>query len=93
MWRRVPCRSNCYHADVRRIEAFWLRILGVLLILLGLALLVSPRVAYSERERIARTRYTVKREKAILVPGPVAVLIAGSGALVLVLVRTSRNRR
>ena len=71
-------------------EALWLRILGVLLILLGVALALSPRVTYTKHERIAHTQYTVKREKVILVPHFVAVLLAGSGVLVLVLTRGSR---
>lgn len=71
-------------------ELLWLRILGVLLILLGVALALSPRVTYTKHERIAHTQYTVKREKVILVPRSIAVLLAGSGVLVLVLGSRSR---
>jgi hypothetical protein len=37
---------------VQRAEAVWLRILGVLLILLGLALLASPEITYTTREQL-----------------------------------------
>ncbi len=70
-----------------RSEAVWTRILGVLLILLGLVLLASPRVAYPVNEKIQNTPYSVKREKTIVIPRPLAVLIAASGVLALVLAR------
>jgi hypothetical protein len=73
--------------DVGRLEVLWLRILGVLLILLGLTLVLAPRVAYTTHERIGHTAYRVRRDKAILVPRPVAVLIAAGGLLILALAR------
>ena len=76
---------------MKRGEVLWLRIVGVLLILLGLTLFLAPRIAYTRRERIAHTQYTAKRDKMILVPRPVAVLIAGLGAWALVVSRRPRN--
>lgn len=76
---------------MKRGEVLWLRIVGVLLMLLGLTLLLAPRIAYTKRERIAHTQYTARRDKTILVPRPVAVLIAGLGALVLVVSRRPRE--
>ena len=70
-----------------QLEVWCFRTLGVLLILLGLALFASPRIAWSTHERIPNTQYRVRREKAFLLPRPAAVLIAGAGLLVLILVR------
>ena len=39
-----------------RAETLWLRIIGVLLILLGLTLFVSPSINYRTREKIIHTR-------------------------------------
>ena len=78
--------------DVRRLELWLVRILGLLLILLGLTLFLSPRIAYTTHERIAKTPYRVLRDKAILVPRPVAALIAAGGILTLWLTRPVRPR-
>ena len=67
-----------------RAEVVWIKILGVLLIVLGLVLFISPRVTYTRGEQIPNTRFTVKREKAIVVPRPAAVLIVGFGVAALV---------
>jgi hypothetical protein len=75
--------------DVTRAEAVWIRIIGVLLILLGVTLFASPRVAYTRRERIPHSAYTIKREKTILVPRPAAVLIVGTGVMALIAARKS----
>ena len=69
-----------------RAEALWLRIIGVLLILLGLILFVSPQVRYSNKEKIAHTgslEITAKRQKVVVVPRPVSFLILGAGALLI----------
>jgi hypothetical protein len=84
----------CYHADVQRAEALWLKIIGVLLILLGLVLFASPRIMYSTREKVIDTEsihITAKREKSMFIPRAVALLTiaAGVGALIL----ASRNRQ
>ena len=75
--------SSClsYDRSVQHAEAVWLRIIGVLLILLGLALFASPRIPYTTKEAIPHTPLTVKREKIIDIPRPVAVLIIGAGVL------------
>lgn len=75
---------------MQRIEIWGLRIIGILLILLGVTVFLSPRVAYTERESIAHTKYRVKREKVLLVPRSVALLIGGAG-VVLTLV-SARKR-
>jgi len=62
----------------------WVKILGVLLVLLGLTLLVSPRITYTSHEKVPHSRFTVKREKTIVVPPPAAVLIIGAGVAALV---------
>jgi hypothetical protein len=72
---------------VHRVEALWAKIIGVLLILLGLTLFASPYIAYSQREQIAHTPLTVKREKTFVIPQPVAVTIIAVGVAVLVLAR------
>ena len=58
-----------------------MRILGVLLILLGLVLLASPLISYVRSEKIRNSRYSVKSERVIVVPRPVAVLIVVAGAV------------
>jgi uncharacterized membrane protein YidH (DUF202 family) len=70
--------------DVRRVEAIWTKIIGVLLILIGLALLASPEVAYTTHERIPHTRYSVKRERTVIVPRAAAVLVIGAGVATLI---------
>jgi hypothetical protein len=69
--------------NVHRVEAVWLRIVGVLLIALGAVLFASPYISYSTREHIKNTPLPVKREKTLAVPRPVAVLIIAAGVTVL----------
>ena len=73
---------------MRQFELWGVRIVGILLILLGVTLFLLPRVAYSERELIPHTKYRVKRQKILLVPRPVALLITGAGLLTLLGTRT-----
>jgi hypothetical protein len=68
---------------VHRVEALWTKILGVLLIVLGITLFVSPYISYSTKERIAHTALRVKREKTVLVSRPVAVTIIAAGVVAL----------
>lgn len=68
-------------------EALWLRIVGVLLILLGIVLLVSPVVSYTRRETVMHTPsadVTAKRRKGFVVPRPVAVIVIGAGVGALI---------
>ena len=78
---------------VRRAEALAVRILGVLLILLGLTLFSSPRITYTTHERIPHSDYRVSRENAVLVPRPAASLIAGAGILALLFARAGHPSR
>jgi uncharacterized membrane protein YidH (DUF202 family) len=80
----------CYDSDVASVERVWMRILGVLLILLGLVLLASPLISYMRSEKIGNSRYSVKSERLIVVPRPVAVLIVVAGAVALMLSRKDR---
>ena len=73
--------------DMARMEAVWIRILGVLLVLLGLTLFTAPRIAYTRSENIPHTHLVVEREKSIVVPRVATVLIMGAGAMVLIIVR------
>ena len=73
---------------MQRAEALWLKIIGGLLILLGLVLLASPRIMYSTREKVIDTESihaTAKRQKTVVIPRAVALLTiaAGVGALIL----------
>ena len=54
-----PRRRDFHH---RLLEAIWLRILSVMLILLGVTLFASPHIRYSTREEIRNTPLSVKRE-------------------------------
>ena len=56
---------------------------GVLLIALGAVLFVWPYVSFSTREHLSNTPLSVKREKTLAVPGPVAALIIATGVTVL----------
>ena len=79
--------------DVQRAEVLWMKIIGVLLILLGLTLFASPRITYHVREKVIHTGsidVTANRQKTVVVPRVVASLIVGVGAIVLVL--ASRKR-
>jgi uncharacterized membrane protein YdcZ (DUF606 family) len=68
---------------MHHVEALWLKIFGVLLILFGLVLFASPEITYTTREEIAHTGLKVKREKTIVIPRPAAVLIIGAGVIAL----------
>jgi hypothetical protein len=69
---------------MRKAEGVWWRILGVVVILFGLTLLISPRISYNSNEQIPHTQYTVKRPKLLVIPRPIAVLVIAIGCLVLV---------
>jgi uncharacterized membrane protein HdeD (DUF308 family) len=69
------------------VQTVWTRILGVLLLLLGLTLFGSPEIDYTRREKIPNSPLTVKGEKIIVVPRPVALLIIGAGVMTLILAR------
>jgi hypothetical protein len=65
-----------------------MKILGVLLILLGLTLLASPLIMYRTREKVVHTGsldITAKREKVLIVPPAVCLLTIGAGITMLVL--------
>ena len=73
--------------EVRRAETLWLRINGVLLILLGLTLVASPRISYTRKEKVVHTpsmEVTAKRQKTIVIPRAVGALIIGAGVTVLI---------
>ena len=78
-----PRNQKSYHPNVHKVEAAWLRIVGVLLIVLGAVLLASPYFSYSTSEHLRNTPLSVKREKAFAVPRPVAVLIIAAGVTVV----------
>ena len=64
--------------------ARWLQILGLVVILLGATLLWSPRFTYTTSDRIAHTRFRVRRERVIRVPRVLAALIILTGTGVLI---------
>jgi uncharacterized membrane protein YfcA len=74
--------------EVSRTETLWLKIIGVLLILLGLVLIASPRIMYSMREKVIDTEsihVTAKRQKGIFIPRAASLLTIGAGAVMLIL--------
>src|SRR5436853_6424289 len=75
----VEIHKTRYDSEVASVERVWMRILGVLLILLGLVLFASPLIPYMRREKIGNSRYSVKSEKLIVVPRPVAHRGSGDG--------------
>jgi uncharacterized membrane protein HdeD (DUF308 family) len=73
--------------EMSRAETLWLRIIGVLLILLGLTLFVSPSIKYRTREKIIHTDsidVTAKREKTITIPRVSGVLVITAGVMALI---------
>jgi len=74
--------------NVSRAEILWLKIIGLLLILLGLTLFASPRITYTTKEKVFHSNsvdLTAKREKIIHVPRVVALLIAAGGVTTIIL--------
>ena len=72
---------------VSRAEILWLKIIGLLLILLGLTLLASPRITYTSKEKVVHSDsidLIAKREKTILVPRAIALLIAAGGVTTII---------
>ena len=70
--------------------AFWSRVVGVLLVLLGLVMLAVPDVVYHWRARVLHTPsvdITSRRERVIVIPPFVAVLVIVAGVVTLVIVR------
>jgi hypothetical protein len=57
---------------------------------LGLVLLASPLISYMRSEEIGNSRYSVKSERLLVVPRPLAVLIVVAGAVALILSRKDR---
>jgi hypothetical protein len=78
--------------EVHRVEAAWLRIVGVLLIALGAVLFASPYISYSAREQLRNTPLSVKREKTFAVPRPIAVFIIAAGVTVLAIASRKAQR-
>ena len=73
-----------------RAEVVWLKIIGVLLILLGIVLFASPTVTYTRREKVVNTGsldVTAKRQKAVVIPRPVSLLTMGVGFIALVIAK------
>ena len=71
-----------------RLEALWMKIVGVLLILLGLVLFASPRVTYTTREKVIDTGsldVRARRRKTVIIPRFIAVFTVGAGVLTIVL--------
>jgi hypothetical protein len=72
---------------VTRAETLWLKIIGVLLILVGVVLLASPRIVYTAREKFIHTgsvEVTAKRQETLVIPRSFAMLIIVAGIAVIV---------
>jgi len=75
---------------VQRAQAVWMKILGILLILVGLTLFATPLITYSRREKVidaGSTAVTAKREKTLVIPRAIALLIIGAGVMALIVAR------
>ena len=84
----VDACTSASMRDVQRAEVLWMKIIGVLLILLGLTLFASPRIIYHAKEKVIHTGsidVTANRQKTVVIPRVVASLIVGAGVIVLVL--------
>ncbi len=72
---------------VSRAESLWLKIIGLLLILLGLTLFASPRIIYTTKEKVVHSDsidLIAKRQKIIQVPRAIALLIVAGGVTALI---------
>jgi len=79
-----------YDGLVQRSIAWGLRIVGVLLVLLGIVLLLAPAVSWQGRETVVSTpsvELKSKRERVVVVPRAVAALILAAGVVVLLAAR------
>jgi hypothetical protein len=77
---------------MERLLVWWVRVVGVLLVLLGLVLLIDPEVMLRWRERVLHTPavdVSAKRERVVVVPRVVSVAIIGVGVVMLVRARRS----
>ena len=75
-------------SSVTPAETLWMRVIGGLLILLGLLLLASPRILYSRREKVIDTQsvqVTAKRQKSTTIPAAVSLATIGAGLAILIL--------
>ena len=84
-----------YHAGIVESLAVWTRVLGVLLVVLGTVLLLEPDVTYHWRERVLHTTsvdVTARRERVIVVPRALSVLVIGAGIVALVAARKRAQR-
>jgi len=77
---------------MHRVEAAWLRIVGVLAIALGAVLFASPNISYSTREHLRNTPLAVQREKMLAVPRPLSVFIIAAGVTVLAIASRKPRR-
>jgi hypothetical protein len=65
-----------------------MRLIGILLILLGLLVLASPRILYSSREKVIDTKsvhVTADRHKSVAIPPAVSLTTIGAGIVILIL--------
>lgn len=74
-----------------RTESVWWKILGVLLVLLGLTLLLGPYITYTTKEKLPNTSYYANREKTLAIPRAIAVLMIAGGALAILLTWKKRD--
>ena len=75
---------------MERSLALWMRILGVLLVVLGLVMLIAPDVTVQWRERVLHTSsvdVTAKRERVVVVPRVLATMLVVAGVVVVVRAR------
>ena len=68
-----------------RTESVWWKILGVLLVLLGAVLLVGPHITYNTKEKLPNTSYYADREKTLVIPRAIGVVVIAGGVLAIVL--------
>ena len=74
-----------------RAENVWWKILGVLLVLLGAVLLLGPRITYTAKEKLPNTSYYADREKTLVIPRAIGVLVIAGGVLAIVLTSGKRS--
>ena len=81
-------------ADVARAERRLTQVVGILLILVGLVLLASPRVVYTSREVAIHTRekdYKVARQKVLAIPPALSLVVVAAGIVIIVFAARSRR--
>lgn len=86
------CKAFLLSCHMRAAELMLWRIIGALLILVGVVIFISPQINYTARENIPHTDLIVKRPKTLVIPRALAVFVVGGGVLAIAVGGRRRRR-